>query len=374
MGKILNTVWINGRFLTRKVTGVERVAIEMLSALCASYLDNDASMILNQQRVVFKIVVPNHVSITVPEALAKLPIVRYGRFTGHVWEQVDLARLAPQELLISLCNTAPILRCRQAVFIHDAQVFAIPQNFSRSFRWWYQLMIRAITHRAQYLFTNSNFSKQELCAYVGQRAAAFKVLHLGADHIDRIHPALDSATAAQIPTAPFILAVSSANPNKNFGYIVQALKQMGADAPPCVIVGQTYSKVFADHGLDESSVCKLGYVSDETLVALYQRAMCLVFPSFYEGFGLPPLESMRCGSVVIASNVSSIPEVCGDAALYCDPNDVETLIAQIKSIQHDPKLRDHYHTLGLQHAHTFTWQHTTQQLLFALEQRDTTTQ
>jgi glycosyltransferase involved in cell wall biosynthesis len=257
--------------------------------------------------------------------------------------------------VLNLCNTGPLFRKQQSTFFHDAQVFAIPQNFDWKFRLWYRALLRVSGRQSAGLFTNSNFSKAELSKFTGIGAHKFRVLHLGADHMHRLTPSLPDDVLAQIPQRPFLLAVSSASPNKNFNAVIQAIRILGDEAPPCVFVGQKYSKVFSDLDVDARHVTELGYVSDETLAALYSRALCLVYPSFYEGFGLPPLEAMTYGTPVIVSNTSSLPEVCADAALYCEPSSPQTLANAIDTLQNDAELQQRLSQAGKERSATFTW-------------------
>jgi glycosyltransferase involved in cell wall biosynthesis len=179
----------------------------------------------------------------------------------------------------------------------------------------------------------------------------------------RLTPALPDDVLGQIPQSPFVLAVSSSSPNKNFNAVIQAIRLLGDQAPPCVFVGQKYAKVFSGLDIDASHVTELGYVSDEALAALYGRALCLVYPSFYEGFGLPPLEAMTFGTPVVVSNSSSLPEVCAEAALYCDPSDPQTLADAIRTLQHDDGLQARLCDAGKARAARFTWKACAGQML-----------
>jgi glycosyltransferase involved in cell wall biosynthesis len=351
-----HTVWINGRFITRNITGVERVAHELLRALDENYLDENGSCIHSGVRLTFKIAAPRSGNVQLPRHIGQIPVQVVGTLSGHAWEQLSLSSWAPCDWLLNLCNTAPIWRKRQSIFFHDAQVYAIPGNFDWKFRLWYRALLVVAGRRATGLFTNSSFSRSELSRHAGIPEKKIVVLHLGADHMARIHPAIPPELLDHIPNAPFLLAVSSANPNKNFISVVNALRLLGNSAPPCVFVGQKYANVFRDTQIDSSRVTELGYVSDATLAALYSQAFCLAFPSFYEGFGLPPLEAMTFGTPVIVSNTSSLPEVCADAALYCDPSDASTLAGAITALQHNPQLADNLRIAGQKRAASFTWQ------------------
>jgi glycosyltransferase involved in cell wall biosynthesis len=350
------TFWINGRFLFRNVTGVERVAHELLRALAQACLNTQGEMMHNGQQWSFRIAVPGGEAKDLGPSLYGMPIDRVGRRTGHAWEQLELARFQPQGFLINLCNTAPLFRHRQGIFFHDAQVYAIPGNFNWKFSAWYRVMLNVAGRRAQRLWTNSQFSRSELARFVGLSESRLEVLHLGCDHMRRLDATMPADVQAQLPAGPFALAVSSANPNKNFASVVKALDLLGDAAPPCVIVGQKYAAVFGDAALKSDRIVELGYVTDEALAALYGRAACLTYPSFYEGFGLPPLEAMVFGCPVVSGNRSSLPEVCGDAALYCDPADPASLADGIRRILSQPDLAADLKARGQARAAMFTWQ------------------
>lgn len=360
------TIWVNSRFLTRKVTGVERVAHEILRSLATHFLDVKGHYEDQECHIAFKLVLEQETSRVIPDYACGWEIEHIGRFKGHAWEQIDLARFYPSDWVLSLCNTGPLLRQKHAIFFHDAQVYAIPANFDWKFRWWYKALINTAGRMSRVLLTNSVFSKNELSLHTGINHNKFAVNHLGCDHMLRLVPEKPSALLERLGGQPYVLAVSSASPNKNFDGVLKALALMGPSAPHCVIVGQQYSKVFKGVKLHDERVIEMGYVSDEALAGLYKHAMCLVYPSFYEGFGLPPLEAMLLGCPVIASNRSSLPEVCGDAALYCDPSDPKTIATAISELVQHPELVERLRLKSQTHAKKFTWEKTAETTLATL--------
>ena len=358
-------IWINARFLTRPITGVERVAREVISAMVCHHTVQQDIWSACGTPVRFVLIAPK-----TPEKLInpwpQLELVQAGSFQGHAWEQLDLPRLTGGQYLLNLCNTGPIFKRRQWTFLHDAQTFAIPHNFTRGMRYWYRLLFWSTARFSKGVVTNSFFSAAQLQHYVGVHAERLIVAHLGADHVGRIAPDISDPLRSlfqQLGTRPFVLAVSSDNPNKNFAAVVKALELMGESAPACVIVGQRNDRVFAQTRLDIARVHHLGYVSDAELVALYSQASVMVYPSFYEGFGLPPLEAMWHGCPVVVSQTSALPEICGDAVLYCDPHDPVTLAQALETLLKDEGLRVKMRNLGQDRARTFVWQKTVQTIL-----------
>ncbi len=362
-------IWVNARFLTRRVTGVERVAREILNALVRDQLDADGRWHGPLGVFRFHLLAPRtHTPLENP--WPALPLTQAGLFDGHAWEQFDLPRLTRGSHLLNLCNTGPLFKRLQWMFLHDAQTFAIPENFTWGLRHWYRTMFKVTGRLSLGVLTNSHFSASELTRHVGIQADRLHVAHLGVDHIDSVAPELSTEQAGLLATLvdrPFVLAVSSDNPNKNFGAVVRALELLGDAAPPCVIVGPRNDRVFAQSRLDASRVHRLGYVSDAELVALYQQAGVLVYPSFYEGFGLPPLEAMWHGCPVIAARTSALPEICADAAEYCDAHDARTLAQSIQGVLGSEERQQTLRKRGQTHARQFQWRSTVNHVLACLE-------
>ncbi len=346
-------VWVNGRFLGRPITGVERVAREILTEIAESHLDENGRWSADGDVFELRIMAP---AKTIDES--PWPNIRLqsgGVLRGHAWEQLELPRLTAGELLLNLCNTAPILKKHQIVFLHDAQTFAIPENFSRLFRSWYRFMFYVTARTAQSVLVNSRFTQRELSRCLKLPTDRMRICYPGSEHAVREKAGDSLLSRFNLPTAPFVLGVASENPNKNFAQLVNALKSLGRNAPPCVLVGRSSQKHFRREGLDDSGFIHLGYVSDRELLALYKRALCLVFPSYYEGFGLPPLEAMRAGCPVVVSATSSMPEVAGSAAEYCNPDDHTSIAGAILRVNDYRSRRDTMVRDGKLRAVQFSW-------------------
>ncbi len=334
---------INGRFLTRPATGVDRFAIELLGALAR-----------RGELAGSQLVAPEG-STLVSTAPPGLPVKFAGARGGHAWEQFDLPRLAGDDWLINLCNTAPLMRRRQLAVIHDAAAVANPQNYSLAFRSWYRVMLGALMRRSACVATVSRFSADELTRHFGVRAQGIEVIPEGGEHILR-EPADHSVfDRIDLRGRRYVLAVGSASPNKNFAAVLQAMELLDDPSIVLVAAGSGNSRVFAGGTLEHARLQRTGYVSDAQLRALYEGAACFVFPSFYEGFGLPPLEAMCCGCPVIVSERASLPEVCADAALYCDPADPATLAVQLRRLLGSHHLAGELRAAGHARAAQLTW-------------------
>ena len=367
-----STIWINGRFLTRPVSGVERVAGETVRELALAFRETGGLWEIAGERYELKLIAPaasDQALVRRRAELIGLEVVFCGRRAGHLWEQVELPLFVGRNWLINLCNTAPAFKKRQLVFIHDAGVWAIPHCYTRAFRTWYRALFRLLSWRGVGLLTNSAFSASELARYLNTSLARLNVAQLGTDHMTRAVVPADALKRLSLSDAPFLLAVSSQNPNKNFALIEQALVQLGDAAPACVVVGQARSDVFSNSETQTSALHYCGYVSDDELKGLIDRAICLIYPSFYEGFGLPPLEAMARGCPVISSNTSALPETCGDAALYCDPSDSGSLASAIRMVVENPDIRDRMIERGRARAASYRWVNTAAAIRCAVERR-----
>jgi glycosyltransferase involved in cell wall biosynthesis len=182
------------------------------------------------------------------------------------------------------------------------------------------------------------------------------VLPEGTDHISRLSSDDSILKKHELGVRPYVLAVSSLSPHKNFSAVVKAIELLGDSPFDVVIAGGQNPKVFSGgEGLLPSSVKYVGYVSDEELKSLYVHAFGFIFPSIYEGYGLPPTEAMACGCPVLAANAASIPEVCGDAALYFDPHNPADLAAALHRLMTDDQLRLSLKEKGLARAASMRW-------------------
>lgn len=353
---------LNGRFLGRPVTGVERVALELTRAMrmaLAQRGDRDIDVLIP--------------SVT-PLADAVMPlgdpapaVHRLGRRSGHAWEQVDLLRARSDAWLLSLCNVGPMLRRQQAVVIHDTLFIDHPESFSRAFRWWYRLAISALGRRAGAVFTVSEFSKASLERHGLVPVGKAHVLRLGVDHLQ--DGMCDTRILQQIGVRPrgYILAIGSLARHKNLAMLIDAFR--AADLPDIdlVVAGGGNSRVFQHAGLGGGdNIRYTGRISDTALRGLYANAIAFACPSISEGFGLPPLEAMTFGCPVIATTGGAVPEVCGDAAIYADPYDMDAWVSALRRIAEDAALRDFLSLRSKERVSRFTWEGAARQVLDVL--------
>ncbi|XEC96237.1 glycosyltransferase family 4 protein [Paenibacillus tarimensis] len=349
----MNKVFINGRFLSQSITGVQRVAYEVIKSLDDMIETNE----IDRRAFEFILLFPPNAKVEIQ--LKHIQVKKVGFLKGHLWEQLQLPLYTGGSLLINLCGPAPIMKLNKIVIIHDASVFANQHNFSWTFRNWYKLMYRSFGILSRRIVTVSHFSKSEIVKYCKINPEKISVHHLGVDHFLRVRADYE-LIKEKIKDKKYILAVSSKSPNKNFEGIIKAVRLLQRDDIECVIAGGNNTRVFTSHdGLDSAehsmNVRYLGYVSDEELISLYKHAECFVYPSFYEGFGLPPVEAMAAGCPVVVSNASSLPEVCGKSAVYCDPYNEKDIADKIGLLIDDEKYRQHLIESGRNRAECFQW-------------------
>lgn len=351
-------VFINGRFFGQRVTGVQRYAHETLRCL------DDLLGQADQRLVRWTLLVPRGVSVP-PQRHIEVRTV--GRLQGHLWEQVELPWFARNGLLFSFGFTGPLLKARQIITVHDAAVVRMPQVYGWRFRAWYRLVVGWVAARAPRVLTVSRFSADEAAECFGIARDRLHVTTEGWQHLDRVVPDESLLDRHGLRGKPFALAVSSPTPNKNFAVIARALALLGEDAPRCVVVGASDGSVFQDASGGDA-LLRVGYVTDGQLKALYQHATGFVFPSFYEGFGIPALEAMACGCPVIASTAPALQEVCGDAALSFDPASAPELADRLRQLFSDSSLQERLRKAGLTRVQGYSWHRGAQINLAAVQE------
>lgn len=343
----IRPVFINGRFLTQTPTGMQRFAIQLLS-----YWD--------EKRAAEK--AHSNIRVFVPPTdrplptWKTLPIQILPGGTGHIWEQTTLYRATRRGNLINLLGSGPLLHRRQIVTIHDASAHDTPQFYTRRYRMVHLAMGLILGRLAKQILTGSNFSKGRLQVAFGIDAEKIRVIPIGCDHMAMI--ASDETVLPRHGLKPrgYFLCVGSDTPNKNISSAIRAFAAIETDTLRFVHAGARNVRVFRDTGDGEGDpILRLGHVSDGELRALYENALAFIFPSRYEGFGIPPVEAMTLGCPVISSRGGSLPEVLGDAALFVDPDDMPQFSDTLASIIADPALRNRLITEGKERASRYTW-------------------
>jgi glycosyltransferase involved in cell wall biosynthesis len=348
-------VAINGRFLTRTATGVDRFAAELLAAWLPRYSSGKA----------VRIVLPARAKLTDEQALG-CSMQRVGVLNGHFWEQLELPIYCHDEVLLSLCNAGPIAHYAQFIVLHDASIRAYPSAYSLAYRSWYNWLFGQLMRRAAIVATVSKFSALELARHWGTTAREIEVIYESGEHILRASADLKILQRLDLIGKRYVLVVGSHTQYKNFRAAIVAAEALSDINFKVVAVGGSNSRVFSGAHLSSERLVMAGYVSDGELRALYEHAQCFLFPSLYEGFGLPTLEAMHCGCPVLVSRRASMPEVCGEAAVYFEPDDPEDIARQLRRVLSSEAMRDELREAGSVRARLYTWARAAEQLDYLL--------
>jgi glycosyltransferase involved in cell wall biosynthesis len=283
---------------------------------------------------------------------------------GHLWEQCYLPSLSAGSLLWSPNNTGPVITRHQVCTIHDIIPIDHPEWFSKSFAAWYKWLLPALARSAQHLIAVSEFTRSRVIDAFGLKPEKVSVVlnGVGAEFTPRTEEEIDRVkTRLGLPAKPYALYVGSLEPRKNLPRLLSAWALVQRKCPDIQLVitglNKGGSKVFGAMPIAEipTGVFFTGYVEDAELPALYSGAEIFVYPSLYEGFGLPPAEAMACGTPVITSQGTSLSEVVGSAALLVDPRDTESIADAILRVANDKSLRAEMRRTGLAQSQRFNW-------------------
>ena len=309
------------------------------------------------------------------EATPELRVMPFPRLWTHVRLSWEMVRQPPDVLFVP-AHVLPLHHPRRSVVtIHDLGYLHYPQAHTR----WQRAYLRWSTgwnaHQSAHLLLDSETTKADLAARHRVPPEKMTVVYPGWD--ETLHPlagaaALEDVRARYGLDRPYILHVGTLQPRKNLVRLVEAFARMRDTNLQLVLAGKKgwlaepiFRKV-EELRLGDA-VRFPGYVEDADLSALLSGAVCFAFPSLYEGFGFPVLEAQACGTPVVASNISSVPEVAGDAALFVDPHDTEALAAALARVLHDEALRADLIEEGFANVQRFSWRRCAEQTLAVLE-------
>lgn len=346
-------IFINGRFLAQQLTGVQRVAAEITGALDAMAEETGWTTTLLTPRN------------ACDGGYHRIGVMQVGRCTGQVWEQTELPRAAQGGFLLNLGNTAPVLTgTAQAVILHDAGVFDTPHSYTRAYRTWSRSLCRILAWRRARLVTVSRFSRSRIAERLRIDPERIGLMREGADHI--LRSGADSGVLGRNGLTPgrFVLFVGSPAHHKSLGDLERLASRMQARGVAIACAGSINPAVFGtENGSAGFPAIRLGRVSDAELRALYEAALCLVFPSRYEGFGLPPVEALACGCPVVARPGGAVEEICGDAALYSRHPAGQDLPALLDRLLAEPGLASSLAMRGREQVRDLTWMNAARDLV-----------
>ncbi len=343
---------INGRFLTQSITGVQRYARELVQAI---------DSILEVRSDLKVTVVSPRLSQPVPQ-WRNIILCQGGHLQGHAWEQLELPRLSRGRPLFCPGNTAPIASLvssqRVIVTVHDLSYRYFPSAYGHVFRLWYGIIVPLVLRYAESIITVSESERAAIARHYPDALLRLHAIQNGGLPVG-LDPTADNRMKAD---RSYVLYVGSLSKRKNFPGVFEAACRL-ARKRGCDFVfvgggagGISKSKLKIPDDV-RSHLMFAGQIDDTAaLMQYYRRAACLLFPSFYEASPLPPIEAMACGCPVIASDIPSLRERCGNAAVYCNPADIDSITAAVERVMDDPGLRSTLRASGYQHAEKYTWE------------------
>lgn len=356
-------IYINGRFLTQPISGVQRYGIEILKSL--DFLLS--KQIIDSKSWEFEVLTPNQNLVTNIE-LKSISIKKCGILSGHFWEQFELPFFCGTNTLICLGNLAPIfsLFTNSHVFVtvHDLSFRYFPKAYSILFRIYYRLITPIIFWRSAGVITVSNSELKSLLKIYRIDSKKIIAIQNGPFSSDYMQELSNSEKITVPKGLVKVLYVGAINKRKNIEGFLQAIRLVEKKIPIQGIVvgasGGSFSKFHLNGSNGEdSNIYWGGQVNNiNELIEFYRTAKCFVFPSFYEASPLPPIEAMAVGCPVIASNIEANKERCGEAALYCDPNNPEDIAEKIEMVITQPELRNSLIEMGFQKCQEYSWEKT----------------
>lgn len=342
-------IFFNGKFLAQRTTGVQRFARGVVTALDRSLQSTPCGQDIEL------LLPPSATMIEGLQVISQRVIGKPGR-SLTVWEQLELPRHTFGSTLLCLSGSAPLFAADCVPTIHDAAVYLYPQAYSRAFVTWYRLLFARRAKNSPLVLTVSESSARDLAPHLPR--TSYRVVPNSAEHINDQPSDTSVLSRLELTSGRYLLAVGSLNPTKNFSLLINAYRGSSlVDQFPLVIVGAINRDVFSinSEDVDHPNVRWAGSIPDSQLRVLYENAAVFVFPSLYEGFGIPPLEAMLCGCPVVASNASSIPEICGDAAHYFSPLNPNEMLIAIQYVLENDVHRKSLIEKGRQRANQFSW-------------------
>lgn len=349
-------IYVNGRFLLQNLTGVNRFAYE----LCRAW---------TQMGVTYTLCCPpGHIKECYD--VSHFDIHVCGKGKSHIWEQLFLPlwfnRIKGEKILISFTGLGPLLTRRKVMTIHDLAFMANPSWYSFSYKLWYRMMSPLCAATSIRILTVSQFSKSEIIRRLSIKEKKISVIY------NAVSPYFHESSGndgqdEQIKAKRYILAVSSIDPRKNFAMLLKAFALVKDKSIMLYIVGgqdAIYSTSITElsNGIHSKRIKWLGRTSDAKLKSLYEHALCFVYPSLYEGFGIPPLEAMCCGTPTVVSAIPALKEVCGEASLYVNPEDERDIAEKIDMAIGNEDLRQSLIRKGYERCVLFDWQRSAEAL------------
>lgn len=351
-------LYINGRSFEYNFTGVTRYTYTVLSHLDnllskGEYPDLQVVLLLsnlNQYSSLLK--------------FKNIESCQIGTHHGCIWEQSDLLSYTKKHFLLSLHSLGPCLKKEQILVMHDAKTSRKGSFDQGELRRYFHLVLNLIlAKRVPKIIAISDFARKDIETGYYVSPDKIEVIHSGIEQVDSLSKEqIDVTERFHLLPKKYVFSVGGGR-TKNNVLTAKAVESLQDDGLDFILAGDV-----APDAKDELKQYKhthlVGRVSNEELAALYKSAFCYAFPSLSEGWGMPPLEAMEYGCPVIASQCDSIPEVCGDGAIYLhNPHDSNEMANKINCLLHDARMYDEMINRGYQNIRRFDWDTTTRKIM-----------
>jgi len=341
--------------------GIARYVYELLNCLRNVGNESDSFFILiNKDSPLERLSWPSHM---------ELIQVKGSWFSlKQQWEIPRLLKDMNIDLLHAPSFMAPLASpCRMIMTIHDLNHMVLPQFYTPFHQFYYQTFVRSCMKRSDFILTVSNFSKDEIIGNLDIAPEKVLVTYNGVS--EKYQPVTDPELLAYVRDIyelpeKFIFCLSNNKPHKNVHQLVRAFCFSDVDIPLVLAcpVDKNLIRIAENYG-KKHLLYFSKFIEEEHLPSVYSMTYLFVYPSTYEGFGLPPLEALSCGAPVVVAKSSSLPEVVGDAAIFTNPFDYQDIARSLELGVNDDALRERLKSRGVHHAANFSWRKMTQQTL-----------
>jgi glycosyltransferase involved in cell wall biosynthesis len=336
---------INARFLTQTITGVQRFALEICRGLPNRIAGNDVVFVCPKDKKI------NHL-------VNDRKVLEIGRLSNNLWEQIELPLFLKKNgnpLLINLVGIGPVGYKNKVMALYDLAFYHYPEWFSFAFRNTYNFLVPISVKNARQIITDSEYVKADI----------HKTYGVNEENIDVIYAAPSKKFKnLHLTREKIILTVSSIDPRKNLARVIKAFQLVESDFK-LVIVGKSNNS-FAKMDEEEKSITSkiqfTGYLTDDQLIQLYNKASIFIYASLFEGFGIPPLEAQACGCSCIVSNSTSLPEVYQNSVMYCDPMSIDSIKGALNLLVKDQEEREKIQKSGFENLKRFDWEDSSKKL------------
>lgn len=342
-------IYINGRFLEKNLTGIQRYAMEVTKQLDALNCKEDIILLVSKKckyNLNFKNIKVQHLNF----------------LTDNLWEQITMPLyllFKRKSKLLNMCNSAPVLKPGYVV-LHDISFKTRPEHLTKAFIMWYSFITRLNIRRYKKIFTVSNFSKKEIMDTYKVCENKIAIAYPSAENVKDIKVDNSVLKELNLKKGKFVFSLGSKSEHKNHQFIVKmALKNPNVTF---VVSGMTNNRVLKNgisSNIEAKNIINTGYISDEKLMSLYHNCKMFIFPSLYEGFGLPPLEAISCGcKTIVVNDLQVFHEVYGNSVNYLDCTKDGYDLKEIEK---------KFHTISKDILKKYSWKITAQKIFEVIE-------